>query len=57
MKFLKKHPVRDHMLDVVRHHSEHGGDEKPPEMVMLERRESDFSTDAGRTGRSYGWAA
>jgi hypothetical protein len=30
------------MLDVVCHHREHGGDEKPLKVAMPERREGDF---------------
>jgi hypothetical protein len=35
MKLLKQQPVADDVLDVVRHHGEHGGHKKPTEVAML----------------------
>jgi hypothetical protein len=34
------------VLDVVCHHGEHGGDKKPPEVAMLQRRKSDLLSRA-----------
>jgi len=41
VKFLKQQPVADDMFDVVRHHSEHGGDKKPTEVAVLQSRKGD----------------
>jgi hypothetical protein len=41
VKLLKQQPVTDDVLDIVRHHGEHGGDKEPTEVTMLQSREGD----------------
>jgi hypothetical protein len=45
------------MLDVVRHHGEHGGDEKPAKIAVLKRREGDFFLRAGWSRRACDFGA
>jgi len=42
LEFLKQNPVADHVLDVIRHHGEHGGDEKPAETGVFQSRKGDI---------------
>ena len=42
LKFLIEQPVADHMLDIVRHHRQHGADEVQTKILVMERRKSDF---------------
>ena len=56
LKLLKQHPVADHMLDVVGHHRQHGGDKKPAVVFMLERGESDLRLRPIRSCRDT-WVA
>jgi hypothetical protein len=39
---LEEHPIADHVLDVVRHHRQHRGNEKTTEVAVLQGSESDF---------------
>jgi hypothetical protein len=39
MKLLVHHPVADDVLDVVRHHREHGGAQEPAEVGTPDRGE------------------
>ena len=41
-EFFIEEPVTDHMLDIVRHHGEHRGDEIGAEIFVMQRREGDF---------------
>jgi hypothetical protein len=50
VKLLKQQPVTDDVLDIVRHHGEHGGDKEPTEVTMLQSREGDSLM---RNGRSF----
>jgi hypothetical protein len=39
LEFAEHHPVADDVLDIVRHHREHAGDERRAEARMAQRRE------------------
>jgi hypothetical protein len=43
MKLLKQQPLADDVLDVVRHHGEHGGHEEKTKIPVLQRGKRDFS--------------
>jgi len=39
VKLLKQQPITDDVLDIVRHHGEHGGDEEEAEIAVMQSRE------------------
>jgi hypothetical protein len=40
LKLLEQQPITDHVLDVVRHHGEHGGREEKTKITVTQRSES-----------------
>ena len=42
MKFLVQQPIADHVLDAVRHHCQHSGNEIHAKILVAQRRKSDF---------------
>ncbi len=57
VKFLIQQPVADHMLDVVRHHRQHGRDEEPAKAGVLQRRKGDFAIVLGQARGGCGGVA
>ena len=53
MKLLIQQPVADDVLDVVRHHGEHGADEIVAKVTVMERRKGDLLVDHGEISTTY----